>query len=138
MPKFIKPHVHGRKLLLKLLASYPRLPRIRAWALTTLAITILIGGCTSGNKGDSDQPTLTVRQTQQWSQSCALCHVSGVGGAPTVGDASAWQPRLEQGEAQLLTHTLEGYANMPPLGYCMSCETEDFQAMIAWMSWSNL
>ncbi len=117
---------------------------IRLWLargkLTIFAslVAILLGGCTSGSKpGDPDNPTLTARQTQQWSQSCALCHISGVGGAPVVGNAEQWLPRLEQGQAQLLTHTLEGYANMPPLGYCMSCEVEDFRAMIAWMSRTN-
>lgn len=105
-----------------------------ALAVAALALATLLGGCTSGISGDPNNPTLTVRQTQQWSQSCALCHVSGVGGAPVVGNAEQWQPRVEQGPEQLLTHTLEGYANMPPLGYCMSCETEDFRAMIAWMS----
>lgn len=108
-----------------------------AWhplAFAVLALAALLGGCTSGSSVDPYNPTLTVRQTQQWSQSCALCHVSGVGGAPVVGNTEQWQPRLEQGPEQLLAHTIEGYANMPPLGYCMSCETEDFRAMIAWMS----
>lgn len=125
-------------MTIKLNQQYPTGPScslIRQPLLfAVLALASLLGGCTSGNSGDKDNPTLTVRQTQQWSQSCALCHVSGVGGAPVVGNAEQWQTRLEQGEEQLLTHTLEGYANMPPLGYCMSCETEDFRAMIAWMS----
>lgn len=116
-------------------STYTRCRLVRhPLAFAALVLAAVLGGCTSGNSGDPNNPTLTVRQTQQWSQSCALCHVSGVGGAPVVGNAEQWQPRVEQGPELLLTHTLEGYANMPPLGYCMSCETEDFRAMIAWMS----
>jgi cytochrome c5 len=69
-----------------------------------------------------------------WSQSCALCHVDGKGGAPHVGNVDEWLPRLAQGEEVLLTHTLEGLNNMPPLGYCMACERDDFLAMINFMT----
>ena len=67
---------------------------------------------------------------QKWAKSCALCHVTGVAGAPKIGEADMWRPRLAQGKATLLKHTIEGYNNMPPLGYCMSCEEEDFVALI--------
>lgn len=69
----------------------------------------------------------------RWAGSCALCHVDGVGGAPKLGVAEEWSPRLAKGKALLLTHTIEGYNNMPPLGYCMSCEEEDFVALIDFM-----
>lgn len=71
---------------------------------------------------------------QKWSRSCALCHIDGNGGAPRLGDGEAWQPRLAQGKDALLTHTIEGFNNMPPLGYCMSCEREDFSVLIDFMS----
>jgi cytochrome c5 len=50
---------------------------------------------------------------QMWSRSCALCHVDGNAGAP---------------------HTVEGLNSMPPLGYCMACERDDFLAMIDFMT----
>jgi len=73
----------------------------------------------------------------QWTRSCALCHVNGEGGAPRLGDAEAWAPRLAQGEAVLLKHTLEGLNNMPPLGYCMDCEEQDFRRLIRFMGGSS-
>ena len=76
----------------------------------------------------------TERVARLWSASCALCHVTGIGGAPHVGRADEWQPRLAQGEEVLMRHTLEGFNNMPPLGYCMACEREDFVAMIDLMT----
>ncbi len=71
---------------------------------------------------------------QLWARSCALCHVDGNGGAPRVGNVEEWAPRLAQGPEVLLRHTLEGLGNMPPLGYCMACEEEDFSAMINFMT----
>ena len=69
----------------------------------------------------------------KWGRSCALCHVTGEGGAPLTGDLEDWAPRVDQGYAQLLASTLEGKGKMPPLGYCMECEVEDFAAMIKFM-----
>ncbi len=71
---------------------------------------------------------------QKWTRSCALCHVNGEGGAPRMGVVEEWQPRLAQGKDVLLTHTIEGFNNMPPLGYCMACERDDFMAMIDLMA----
>ena len=70
----------------------------------------------------------------KWSRSCALCHVDGNGGAPRTGNVDEWRPRMAQGEAALLAHTIEGFNDMPPLGYCMACEREDFRAMIKMMA----
>ncbi len=78
--------------------------------------------------------TLNAAVMQKWSRSCALCHVTGNAGAPRVGNAEEWQERLTQGAGVLLTHTIEGINDMPPLGYCMSCERGDFIAMINFMA----
>ena len=71
---------------------------------------------------------------RKWSRSCALCHVDGNGGAPRIGHPEEWQPRLDQGQDVLLRHTVEGFNKMPPLGYCMSCDAEDFRALIDFMA----
>lgn len=63
---------------------------------------------------------------EKWSRSCALCHVNGEGGAPRIGETEAWAPRLDQGEEVLLRRIIEGYNNMPPLGYCMDCSRQEF------------
>ena len=69
-----------------------------------------------------------------WARSCALCHVDGNAGAPVVGNAQQWLPRLAQGRQTLLQHTVEGLNSMPPLGYWMACEEADFLAMIDFMT----
>jgi|TARA_B110000263_G_C15013323_1_gene376095 hypothetical protein len=73
----------------------------------------------------------------KWARSCALCHVTGVAGAPIVGATADWQTRLAQGEESLLKRVIEGYNSMPPLGYCMACEENDFRAMIGYMAGTN-
>ena len=78
---------------------------------------------------DSAQRTMAL-----WARSCALCHVDGNAGAPMVGNAQQWLPRLAQGRRTLLQHTVEGLNSMPPLGYCMACEEADFLAMIDFMT----
>jgi cytochrome c5 len=75
-----------------------------------------------------------VRITRLWSQSCALCHVTGEAGAPRLGHAEEWAPRLASGKPLLLKHTIEGYNNMPPLGYCMACSEQDFSSLIDFMA----
>jgi len=78
--------------------------------------------------------TITDAVMGKWSRSCALCHVNGAGGAPRLGNAEEWRPRLAQGEETLLKHAIEGFNRMPPLGYCMACERDDLRALIKLMS----
>lgn len=74
---------------------------------------------------------------QRWARTCAMCHVRGEGGAPKIGDTGAWSTRLAQGEAVVLEHTVNGFGNMPPLGYCMDCEREDLRTYIAFMAYGG-
>jgi cytochrome c5 len=71
---------------------------------------------------------------QRWARTCAMCHVRGEGGAPKIGDTAAWTTRLAQGEDVVLQHAIDGFNNMPPLGYCMDCEREDLRAYIHFMA----
>ena len=73
----------------------------------------------------------------QFTRACVLCHAAGEGGAPRIGVSEDWRPRIARGEQELLRHTIEGYNNMPPLGYCMSCDTADFKALIHFMARGN-
>ena len=109
----------------------------------TISLLITLSACSdpSANPGTS-QPQISTKITTQltadqqrlWSNSCALCHVTGVGGAPRVGLAAEWTTRTAKGRDQLLKHTVEGFNNMPPLGYCMACESDDFVALIDFMA----
>ena len=105
-----------------------------------LALTGCAGEDTPVTTAESAAPAsdaagpISAQAMAQWARNCALCHVRGEGGAPVLGDADAWAPRIAQGDEVLLIHTVEGLNNMPPLGYCMDCEEEDFRQIIAFLS----
>ena len=69
----------------------------------------------------------------KWNRSCALCHINGEAGAPIIGDSASWSERILKGEDALVRSVLEGLNSMPPLGYCMACELEDFRSMVNFM-----
>jgi cytochrome c5 len=102
-------------------------------------VVVLLGallvGCSDAPDSEGRAPVaLDDAVTAKWARSCVLCHVQGEGGAPRVGHPDEWRARLAQGEDVLLMHTIEGYNNMPPLGYCMDCEASDFKALIRFMA----
>ncbi len=70
---------------------------------------------------------------QIYNASCAACHTSGAAGAPKVGDAAAWAPRIAQGMDTLVTHATAGLNAMPPKGLCMTCSDDELKAAIEYM-----
>ncbi|MDZ7824969.1 MAG: c-type cytochrome [Gammaproteobacteria bacterium] len=106
-------------------------------------VGLLLAGCgRSGEQAAVSPPPVDPARTEadrartleQWSRSCVLCHADGTGGAPRTGQPEEWAPRLAQGMEVLLEHSIEGYRNMPPLGYCMDCTRDDFRALIVFMT----
>jgi cytochrome c5 len=53
---------------------------------------------------------------QVYAAQCSACHGSGAAGAPKLGDAAAWAPRLAQGFETLLNSALKGKGAMGPQG----------------------
>ena len=47
---------------------------------------------------------------------CTACHTSGAAGAPKIGDAAAWGPRIKNGFDALLHSALAGKGAMAPQG----------------------
>ena len=47
---------------------------------------------------------------------CTACHTSGAAGAPKVGDAGAWAPRIKTGYEALLNSALKGKGAMGAQG----------------------
>lgn len=47
---------------------------------------------------------------------CTACHTSGAAGAPKVGDAAAWGPRIKQGLDALVQSALKGKGAMGAQG----------------------
>jgi cytochrome c5 len=47
---------------------------------------------------------------------CSACHGVGALGAPKIGNAGDWGPRISQGYETLVKHAIEGIRSMPPRG----------------------
>src|ERR687897_161006 len=45
---------------------------------------------------------------------CAACHQAGVSGAPKLGDATAWAPRIKTGLNSMVQAVIKGKGAMPP------------------------
>jgi cytochrome c5 len=106
-----------------------------ALAMSVVLVWASFTGAAASNEHETDASARPGPDAMHlWSRSCALGHVDGNAGAPRVGHPEEWQPRLAQGMDVLLDHTVNGFNKMPPLGYCMACEAEDFRALIDFMA----
>ncbi len=65
--------------------------------------------------------------------SCAACHATGAAGAPKVGDASSWSPRIAAGVAMLHISALKGKGAMPAKGGNASLADADVKAAVDFM-----
>ena len=66
-------------------------------------------------KDASDTATFKTGE-QVYAGQCAACHTGGVAGAPKLGDAAAWGPRVKTGYEALLTSALKGKGAMGAQG----------------------
>ena len=70
---------------------------------------------------------------QIYDRFCFACHATGVGEAPLFGNLAQWQPRIDQGMAQMLAVSLTGRGLMPPKGTCIACSDAEMRAAIQYM-----
>jgi cytochrome c5 len=69
-----------------------------------------------------------------YDRSCKTCHSVPGTGAPLTGDSAGWQPRMDQGMDVMVDHVITGFGGMPPFGFCMDCDAEQFEALIQFMA----
>jgi cytochrome c5 len=61
------------------------------------------------------EPVATVMTGPQvYNAACNACHGNGVGGAPVVGDAATWAPRIAKGMDVLNDHAINGFDGDAP------------------------
>jgi cytochrome c5 len=70
---------------------------------------------------------------QVYNASCQMCHGTGVGGAPIVGDKAVWKTRIAQGKDALYASAINGKNTMPPKGGAMSTSDDDIKAAVDFM-----
>src|SRR5690554_7848033 len=61
---------------------------------------------------------------------CMACHTTGAAGAPVIGDAGAWAPRIEKGLETLIDQAINGFQAMPAKGGCANCSDEEVEAAV--------
>jgi cytochrome c5 len=65
---------------------------------------------------DASAPVVLQTGEQVYQAQCAACHATGAAGAPKLGDAAAWAPRIKTGYDALLTSALKGKGAMGAQG----------------------
>ncbi len=65
---------------------------------------------------DVSDPASLKSGEQVYAAQCVACHASGAAGAPKLGDAAAWAPRLKSGYDALLASALKGKGAMGAQG----------------------
>lgn len=68
---------------------------------------------------------------------CFACHAQGIAGAPKMGDADAWAPRIAQGVDTLHQHAIAGFQGkagmMPARGGAADLSDDDVKAAVDFM-----
>lgn len=70
-------------------------------------------------------------------QVCMACHLTGVLGAPKVGDKAAWQPRYHEGVEHLVDQAVNGIGAMPPRGGKDSLTDKEIEAAVVYMLYKS-
>lgn len=65
---------------------------------------------------------------------CAVCHASGLAGAPKTGDKAAWAPRLATGAAALLASATNGKNAMPARGGAADLSDDELKAAVEYLT----
>ena len=69
-----------------------------------------------------------------YDKTCAVCHGSGLAGAPKFGDAAAWAPRIKNGIAALYASALNGKPPaMPKKGGALDTPDADVKSAVDYM-----
>lgn len=70
-------------------------------------------------------------------KTCAMCHQTGVAGAPKLGDKADWGPRIAQGQDTLYKHAIEGFNGakgmMPPKGGNAALGDDEIKLIVDFM-----
>jgi len=103
----------------------------RAWLL---ALPLIVAALAVAQLGEAEEPLMGARQAWIFQQSCAHCHVRPGIGVPVLGDTAEWETRRAQGFEAMVAHTVEGFADMPPLGTCSFCTEDDLRRLVAFMA----
>ena len=94
--------------------------------LVLLAVVAGVAGCNRGGSGAPGAQANTMPGKALYERTCFSCHSTGAAGAPHIGDAAAWAPRVAKGRAALLSAVVHGVPpGMPAKGLCPTCSDQE-------------
>ena len=64
---------------------------------------------------------------------CSKCHDAGKGGAPKVGDRTAWIPRVKQGLDVVVRSAIRGHKGMPARGGMADLTDAELRSAVVYM-----
>lgn len=78
----------------------------------------------------------TLTGPQVYNEACIACHGAGIGGAPVLGDAAAWDARISKGMDVLYDHAINGFTDvgvMPAKGGRMDLSDQEVNDAVDYM-----
>ncbi|EDY84564.1 Cytochrome c subfamily, putative [Verrucomicrobiia bacterium DG1235] len=118
-------------------------------ASVALCALLAIAGCAKSEPAAAEKPldplsiTLTdpdlIAGQATWGATCKTCHLTGLTGAPIIGNHEAWAPRIAKGLDTLYDHALNGfigpdYTEMPPKGGFAELSDEQVKQAVRFMT----
>jgi len=68
-----------------------------------------------------------------YDKTCSVCHADGLSGAPRLGNAAEWAPRISSGKDALLDSVRKGKGLMPPRGGNDKFDDNDLRAAVEYI-----
>lgn len=91
----------------------------------------------ASSAADSDKELVTSAADGEtvYKKACISCHLTGAAGAPKVGDADAWAPRIARGSEALAQSAISGVPGtaMMAKGACNTCSDDEIKAAVEFM-----
>lgn len=87
----------------------------------------------ASNEASNEAKPVNALGEETYTAACAMCHASGLAGAPVTGDAEQWTERLAKGEQVLIESAINGLGAMPAKGGRSDLSDEAVTESVAYM-----
>lgn len=101
--------------------------------VSPVGTTCMVGDPCAGEATASSGGTASRSAEDIYNSNCMACHMTGASGAPILGNAEQWAPRIAQGLETLYGHAVNGLNAMPAKGLCLSCSEDEIHAVVDYM-----